>query len=41
MKASVRWIDGAMFLAESGSGHCVVMDGPDDAGGRNAGVRPM
>lgn len=41
MKASVRWVDGAMFLAESGSGHCVVMDGPEDSGGRNAGVRPM
>ncbi len=41
MKASVKWIDGAMFLAESGSGHSVVMDGPPDQGGRNLGVRPM
>lgn len=41
MKASVKWVDGAMFLAESGSGHCVVMDGPEDAGGRNMGIRPM
>lgn len=41
MKATIKWVDGAMFLAESGSGHCVVMDGPDDAGGRNMGVRPM
>lgn len=41
MKATVRWVDGAMFLAESGSGHCVVMDGPEDAGGRNLGIRPM
>ena len=41
MKASVKWVDGAMFLAESGSGHSVVMDGPEDAGGRNMGVRPM
>jgi len=30
-----------MFLAESGSGHTLVMDGPPEAGGRNLGVRPM
>ena len=30
-----------MFLAESGSGHAVVMDGPPESGGRNLGVRPM
>lgn len=41
MQASVRWVGGAMFLGESGSGHTVVMDGPADHGGRNMGVRPM
>lgn len=41
MKATVKWVDGAMFLGESGSGHAVVMDGPPDKGGRNLGVRPM
>ncbi len=41
MKATVKWVDGAMFLGESGSGHSVVMDGPEDHGGRNMGVRPM
>lgn len=41
MKATVKWVDGAMFLGESGSGHAVVMDGPPDNGGRNMGVRPM
>ncbi len=41
MKAIIKWLDGASFVAESGSGHCVVMDGPEDAGGRNSGVRPM
>lgn len=30
-----------MFLGESGSGHSVVMDGPESAGGRNMGIRPM
>ena len=41
MKATVRWVDGAMFLGESGSGHAVVMDGPESSGGRNMGLRPM
>ncbi len=41
MKATIKWVDNAMFIGESGSGHCVVMDGPEDAGGRNAGIRPM
>ena len=41
MKVRVKWVDGAMFLGESGSGHSVVMDGPEDHGGRNMGVRPM
>lgn len=41
MKATVKWVDNAMFLGESGSGHSVVMDGPESAGGRNMGIRPM
>ncbi|MEZ5493311.1 MAG: OsmC family protein [Pseudomonadales bacterium] len=41
MKSVVRWVGEAMFLAESGSGHCVLMDGPPDHGGRNLGPRPM
>jgi putative redox protein len=41
MKATVKWVDNAMFLGESGSGHSVVMDGPEDHGGRNMGIRPM
>ncbi len=41
MLAKVKWVDGRMFLGESGSGHTVVMDGPPDHGGRNLGVRPM
>lgn len=41
MKARVKWVDGAMFVGESGSGHAVVMDGPADGGGRNLGIRPM
>ena len=41
MKSTVKWTDGAMFVGESGSGHSVVMDGPEDLGGRNLGPRPM
>lgn len=41
MKSVVRWVGEAMFLAESGSGHGVLMDGPPDHGGRNLGPRPM
>ncbi|GHC22616.1 OsmC family protein [Aidingimonas halophila] len=41
MQASVKWTDGRQFVAESGSGHSVVIDGPPDHGGRNTGPRPM
>src|SRR5690625_7233437 len=41
MKAKVKWLDGVSFVAESGSGHAVVMDGAPEHGGRNIGPRPM
>lgn len=41
MKARVKWVEDAAFLAESGSGHALVMDGAPEYGGRNLGVRPM
>ncbi|AEG02787.1 OsmC family protein [Methylomonas methanica] len=41
MQATVKWVDGRLFVGESGSGHAVVMDGPPDHGGRNMGPRPM
>ena len=41
MKATITWLEDAMFEGESGSGHKVIMDGPENAGGRNRGVRPM
>ncbi|MGZ8215795.1 OsmC family protein [Methylomagnum sp.] len=41
MKARVKWVENAIFLGESGSGHSVVMDGPPESGGKNLGVRPM
>ena len=41
MKATIKWVDGAMFLGESGTGHSLVMDGAQEQGGRNLGPRPM
>jgi putative redox protein len=41
MKARVKWVENALFVGESGSGHAVVMDGPPENGGRNLGARPM
>ena len=44
MECTIRWTGsdaGMSFVAESGSGHAIVMDGATDAGGRNLGPRPM
>ena len=41
MKARVKWVENVSFVAETGSGHAVVIDGAPDAGGRNLGPRPM
>ena len=41
MKATVKWIDGVQFLIESGTGHAVLMEGPESEGGRGIGIRPM
>ncbi len=41
MNTTVRWIDGMMMVGESASGHAIVMDGPEELGGKNLGVRPM
>lgn len=43
MECKVRWTggDGMAFLAETGSGHLVNMDGAPEAGGRNLAPRPM
>lgn len=41
MECTVRWHDGMSFIAETGSGHLVPMDGAPEAGGRNLAPRPM
>ncbi len=43
MKARVQWMgpEQMSFVAESESGHALVMDGSAEIGGRNLGPRPM
>ena len=41
MRATIKWVDNVMFIGQSGSGHSIVIDGPPQAGGENAGIRPM
>ncbi len=41
MKVRVKWVEAVSFLAQSESGHAVLMDGPPEGGGRNLGPRPM
>ncbi len=43
MQSTVRWEGptGMTFVAETGSGHVVCMDGAPDGGGRNLAPRPM
>ena len=40
MKARIKWVENVSFIAESGSGHALVMDGAPEGGGRNLGPRP-
>ena len=41
MKARVKLVDGITFVAESGSGHAIVLDAAPEVGGRDLGPRPM
>ena len=41
MKARIKLSEAMTFVAESGSGHAVVVDASPDVGGRNLGARPM
>jgi putative redox protein len=43
MECTVNWLpaSGMGFVAETGSGHVLVMDGAPDGGGRNLAPRPM
>jgi putative redox protein len=43
MECTVDWLqgNGMAFVAETGSGHLLTMDGAPDGGGRNLAPRPM
>ena len=41
MKTHVTWLKDMLYVAQSPSGHAVVMDGPPELGGHNLGPRPM
>lgn len=41
MECTIRWTSGMTFLAETGSGHVLAMDGAVEGGGRNLAPRPM
>ena len=43
MECTINWLpaSGMSFIAETGSGHVLAMDGAPDGGGRNLAPRPM
>lgn len=41
MECNVKWFSGMSFIAETGSGHLLTMDGAPEAGGQNLAPRPM
>ena len=43
MKTTIRWIgpDTMRFVAQTGSGHLLTMDGAPEGGGENLAARPM
>ena len=43
MECTINWLPGTGmgFVAETGSGHLITMDGAADGGGRNLAPRPM
>jgi len=43
MECTIDWVaaSGMAFVAETGSGHLLAMDGAPDGGGRNLAPRPM
>lgn len=42
MECKIAWAgEGVSFIADTGSGHRLVMDGAPESGGKNLGARPM
>lgn len=41
MHATINWNGKLQFTGRADSGHDIIIDGPPDLGGENAGLRPM
>ena len=41
MKTQIKWMQDVSFKGKSESGHEVILDGPDELGGKGLGMRPM
>ena len=41
MKTKIKWMQDVSFNGSSESGHEVVLDGPEELGGKGLGMRPM
>ena len=41
METQLKWAGNAAFIGRASTGHTIVMDGPEEGGGRNLGPRPM
>ncbi|MDA9600456.1 OsmC family protein, partial [Nitrosomonadales bacterium] len=41
MKTKIKWMQDVSFKGSSESGHEVVLDGPEELGGKGLGMRPM
>ena len=41
MKTQIKWMQDASFKGKSESGHEVILDGPEELGGKGLGMRPM
>ncbi len=41
MKATVKWVDGMLFVGRAPSGHLVAMDAAEKVGGEDSAARPL
>ena len=41
MKTQIKWMKDVSFKGKSESGHEVILDGPEELGGKGLGMRPM
>jgi len=41
LKTQIKWMQDVSFKGKSESGHEVILDGPEELGGKSLGMRPM